>query len=58
MSTKSCTQCGSRFLVLIRSQNLKVCNHCGTKIHWPLDEGQQPLITNNRDKDKVKQDDK
>lgn len=53
MSTKQCPKCQSTSLVLIATQFHKVCNHCGTKIHWPLDEGQQPLITNNRDKDKV-----
>ena len=52
MSTKACWRCGSTTLALIGTHQLKICNDCGTKIHWPLDKGQQPLITNNRDKDR------
>lgn len=52
MTTKICPKCGSKYLVRIATQYLKICNECGHKIEWLLDKGQQPLITNNRKVDK------
>lgn len=48
----NCQRCGSQHLILIRSQELKICNICGADHYWPTDEGQDPLIQNNRRKDK------
>jgi transcription initiation factor TFIIIB Brf1 subunit/transcription initiation factor TFIIB len=48
MTTKVCPKCGSKNLVHIATQFIKICNDCETVIKWDLDEGQKPLITNNR----------
>lgn len=42
-SSKQC-KCGCTDLVLLRSQNLKLCPDCKAEIHWPLTEGQKPLL--------------
>lgn len=42
-STKACPECGDTNLVLLRSQNLKVCSNCKKEIAWHLDAGQKPL---------------
>jgi len=43
-STKACPECSSTFLVLLRTQNKKVCSQCNTIIHWTLESGQKPLL--------------
>ena len=42
-------QCGGP-LVALRSLNLRICADCKREIEWRLDEGQRPLIGNNRQK--------
>lgn len=42
MSSKSCV-CGNTRLVLLTSQNLKLCTDCHAEIVWTLDEGQKPV---------------
>lgn len=37
-------------LVALRSLNLRICADCKREIEWRLDEGQRPLIGNNRQK--------
>jgi hypothetical protein len=51
-STKQCPKCGNTVLGKIGTQQLKFCTnkHCNHWFHWPLDEGQKPLITSSRDK--------
>lgn len=39
-TTKECPECGNLNLVLISTQNLKVCTDCNTEIPWTKDEGQ------------------
>lgn len=42
-STKNCPKCGSDKLVLLTSQNLKICADCNHEINWELDKGQKPV---------------
>lgn len=42
-----CPECSSP-LSLMRSTSLKECTSCGYKDEWKLDEGQLPLVANNR----------
>lgn len=43
-STKTCINCGSLRLVLLRSQNIKVCGDCNCTMKWHLQQGQKPLL--------------
>jgi hypothetical protein len=43
-STKQCVFCGCTDFVLLRSINIKSCADCKAEIHWPLTEGQKPLL--------------
>ena len=43
----ACPKCHSP-LSSMRSTSLKECTACGYKKEWPLDEGQLPLVANNR----------
>lgn len=47
-----CPKCGGP-LVPLRSLLLKLCNDCKHEVAWPLEPGQPPLITTNRDKRKA-----
>ena len=52
-STKQCPLCGNDKLVLLRSTYQKGCNNHGDEVYyfpWPLDEGQNSIIGNNRQK--------
>ena len=44
-STKKCPDCGNDRLVLLYSQNKKLCSNgkCGAEIPWYLDPGQKPI---------------
>lgn len=44
----NCPNCGCTDFSLLRSINTKKCIGCGHEIEWHLDEGQLPLICNNR----------
>lgn len=44
-TTKHCPQCTNTALVLVRSQNIKLCSDCGgLVIPWYLDDGQRALV--------------
>ncbi len=52
-STKQCPLCGNDKLVLLRSTYQKGCNNHGDEVYyfpWPLDEGQNSIVGNNRQK--------
>jgi len=51
-TTKACPVCDNTHLVEISSQMVKYCTDCHVKLKWSLDEGQVPLISNNRVKNK------
>lgn len=40
-TTRVCPTCGCCNLVLIGSQNMKICPDCKTKIQWVLQSGQK-----------------
>jgi uncharacterized protein (DUF983 family) len=44
VSTKRCPDCGCDKLILLYSQNKKICTYCGTHIYWGLDDNQKPLL--------------
>lgn len=46
--TEKCEKCESTQLCKLRSAFIKKCTVCGHEMHWPLDEGQKPLIGSNR----------
>lgn len=50
---KHCPKCGGP-LVPLRSLMVKLCIDCKSSLDWPLNPGQPPLITTNRDKRKDK----
>ena len=57
-STKQCPLCGNDKLVLLRSTYQKGCNNHGGEVYyfpWPLDEGQNSIIGNNRQKKQLKE---
>jgi hypothetical protein len=41
MKTK-CPDCGGP-LILLTSQNMKICADCNMRWNWELDEGQKPV---------------
>lgn len=43
-STKVCRKCGCKDLIELRSIERKRCANCRRLIHWPLTEGQKPLL--------------
>ncbi|QDB70904.1 hypothetical protein [Pseudomonas virus PBPA162] len=43
-TTKSCAMCGNWKLVLLRSQNKKLCPDCGNEIDWDLAPGQRAIV--------------
>ena len=43
-TTKHCPKCGNTKLVLLRSQNIKICPNCNVEIPWLLTEGQKKII--------------
>ena len=45
-STKCCPLCGNNRLILLTTQNLKICTDCDphTLIEWKLDKGQKPCF--------------
>lgn len=53
MRSTECPKCGGP-LVPLRSLLLKLCTDCQHEVPWPLNPGQPPLITTNRDKRKDK----
>lgn len=47
-----CSNCGGEHdAIELFSQHVKICTNCGYYNDWPLEEGQQPLISNNRIKE-------
>ena len=42
-TTKICPECKSTALILLRSQNIKICSNCNKQIPWTLDPGQKPI---------------
>ena len=44
-TTKKCPKCGNTKLLLLTSQNLKICTDHKKAIHipWFLEEGQKPI---------------
>ena len=46
--TLVCNHCGGDKWSLLRSMNIKKCIDCGREVEWKLDEGQLPLVANNR----------
>ena len=49
---KVCRMCHSESLVRFSSLNKVYCNDCGAWLAWELKEGQQPIVTNNRQRKK------
>lgn len=43
-TTKQCV-CGSTFMCLLTSQNVKIYYECKREIPWRLDEGQKPVYS-------------
>ena len=43
-TAKKCPKCNNTFLILIRTQNMKICSDCDTIIPWYLEKDQEPLI--------------
>lgn len=41
-TTKQC-KCGNTHLILVRTQNKKLCSDCGNVLDWFLDENQKPV---------------
>lgn len=44
---KPCPACTGP-LVPLRSLSVRICNDCKTEYRWTLEDGQKPLIANNR----------
>lgn len=42
------TPCKHEHMILLRSQQVKICADCGEEKEWPLDPGQKPLVGSNR----------
>ena len=53
-STQTCPECGSTFLALIDSHNVKLCTDCPTTIVWPLKDGQKSRYSDLRGGSKYK----
>jgi predicted RNA-binding Zn-ribbon protein involved in translation (DUF1610 family) len=43
-TTKKCPACGNEQLLLIRTQNIKVCTDCYIVIPWNLETNQKGLL--------------
>ena len=42
-TTKVCI-CGNTHLVLLHTENRKICMDCGNEVKWYLEPGQKPLV--------------
>lgn len=47
-----CPHCGDNRLIKYSSLRKQQCSKCGSLLPWELKPGQKPLVTNNRDKRK------
>lgn len=43
ITTKFCPKCGNKYLILLRTLNIKFCTDCNTEIQWALEYNQEQL---------------